>query len=147
MGVVIPCCPDLQPPEDFLDIECITGTNNRLYRVILLSLENPDENSTVLTYQVCRCSGDISHLAFEICESGPRPLENGGDIQPPNTMPDQLPYESIKFDFLPENAECLQFQLQYDEFLTTEDLQQISVTISTANTNFFGTILAPCFDD
>lgn len=151
MGIrpVLPCCPDLEPPEDFLDVVCIQGAGDNEYRVVLVSVINPTENSTIVTYQVCRCEGDISHVSFEICPNGPTPLEdeeNGPDILPPGAPPDNLPYTSARFNFQNEEVLCNTFELIYNVFFTEEDLAEREVTIFTGNETFTGTILLPCFE-
>lgn len=154
MGVVLPCCPDLNPPATILDVTCIEGREgfNELYRIVLVSVENPNESSTRVTYQVCRCAGDISHVTFEVCDNGPVPLEMGDfpDVLPPNQGPDDLDYTTAKFDWPAGNPVCANLVLNYDEFFTFDEgvtFREIDVWVFQAGELFGSTILAPCFGE
>lgn len=152
MGLIIPCCPTLQPPDFFFDITCIQGfgPGGGEYRVALLSVENPTATTTRVTYQVCRCSGDVSHVTFQVCDDGPTPIEMGDfpDVVPPNTQPDNLPFTTAKFDWPGDEQACALLVLNYDEFFTFQEgttFMDIGVFISQTGNLFQGTILGPCF--
>lgn len=154
MGVILPCCPDLEPPATILDFTCIEGREQQqeLYRIVLVSVENPTNTSTRVTYQVCRCSGDLSHVTFEVCDEGPTPEINGEfpNVLPPNQGPDGLPYTSAKFDWPAGNPTCANLVLNYDEFFTFEEgvtFREIDVWVFQAGQLFGSTILGPCFGE
>lgn len=153
MGVVLPCCPNLEPPAAILDFTCIEGREQpeELYRIVLVSVENPTVSTTRVTYQVCRCSGDISHVTFEVCGNGPVPMEMGDfpDVLPPNQEPDGLPYTSAKFDWPAGNPRCANLVLNYNQFFTFQEgvtFREIDVWAFQAGELFGSTILGPCFD-
>jgi hypothetical protein len=154
MGIILPCCPTLQPPATVLDVVCIEGREgfDELYRIVLVSVENPTSTTTRVTYQVCRCAGDISHVTFQVCDQGPTPLENGDfpDVLPPNQGADNLPYTSAKFNWPEGNPICANLILNYDTFFTFIEgvtFREIDVFVSQAGQLFGGTILGPCFGD
>lgn len=152
MGVILPCCPDLQPPATVLDVTCIEGREQpeELYRIVLVSVENPTSSTTRVTYQVCRCAGDISHVTFQVCNLGPTPVEMGDfpDVLPPNQGPDDLPFMTAKFDWPAGNPVCANLVLDYNQFFTFQEgvtFREIDVFVSQAGMLFGSTILGPCF--
>ncbi len=154
MGIILPCCPDLQPPATFFDVTCIEGREQQeeLYRIALVSVENPTATTTRVTYQVCRCNGDLSHVTFEVCTLGPVPEENGDfpDVVPPNQGSDDLPYTSAKFDWPADNPVCANLVLDYNQFFTFIEgvtFREIDVFVSQAGQLFGSTILGPCIVD
>ncbi|MFE8701403.1 hypothetical protein ACFYKX_12430 [Cytobacillus sp. FJAT-54145] len=154
MGNNLPCCPDLQPPASFFDVTCIEGREgfDEEYRVALISVENPTDDTTEVTYQVCRCAGDISHVTFEVCGAGPTPIAMGEspNVLPPNTEPDNLPYTSAKFEWTFGDDDCAELVLTYDTAFQFEEgvtFREIEVSIFQAGELFTSTILGPCFGE